>query len=48
MPATLKVLGITSNGSDLDPVPLKGVFPDVPDQICKLRVLKEITKAVTI
>src|SRR5664280_1498591 len=42
----LKVLGITTDGSDLYPVPLEAVFPDVPHQICEFHVLKEITKAV--
>jgi hypothetical protein len=42
----LKVLGITTDGSDLDPVPLKALVPDVPHQICEFQVIKEITKAV--
>jgi Transposase len=42
----LKVLGITTDGSDLYPVPLKAVFPGVPHQICEFHVLKEMTKAV--
>src|SRR5947209_4317306 len=42
----LKVVGITTDGSDLYPVPLEAVFPDVPHQICEFHVLKEITQAV--
>jgi hypothetical protein len=42
----LKVLGITTDGSDLYPAPLKAVFPGVPHQLCEFHVLKEITKAV--
>lgn len=42
----LKVVGITTDGSDLYPVPLKTVFPGVPHQVCEFHVLKEITQAV--
>jgi Transposase len=42
----LKVLGVTTDGSSLYPVPLAEVFPDVPHQVCRFHVLKEITKAV--
>jgi hypothetical protein len=42
----LKVLGITTDGSDLYPVPLEAVFPGVPHQVCEFHVLKEITQAV--
>jgi hypothetical protein len=42
----LKVLGVTTDGSNLYPVPLAEVFPDVPHQVCRFHVLKEITKAV--
>jgi len=42
----LKVVGITTDGSDLYPVPLKVVFPGVPHQVCEFHVLKEITQAV--
>jgi hypothetical protein len=42
----LRVWGITTDGSNLYPVPLEAVFPDVPHQICEFHVLKEITKAV--
>ena len=42
----LKVVGITTDGSDLYPVPLKTVFPGVPHQVCEFHVLQEITQAV--
>jgi hypothetical protein len=42
----LKVVGITTDGSDLYPVPLEAVFPGVPHQVCEFHVLKEITQAV--
>jgi hypothetical protein len=42
----LKVAGITTDGSDLYPAPLADVFPNVPHQVCRFHVLKEITKAV--
>jgi hypothetical protein len=42
----LVVLGITTDGSDLYPVPLEVVFPGVPHQVCEFHVLKEITQAV--
>ena len=40
------MLGITTYGSDLYPVPLEAVFPGVPNQVCEFHVLKEITQAV--
>ena len=42
----LKVVGVTTDGSNLYPVPLAEVFPDVPHQVCRFHVLKEITKAI--
>jgi Transposase len=42
----LKVLGITTDGSDLYPAPLAEFFPGVPHQVCRFHVLKEIVKAV--
>ena len=42
----LTVLGITTDGSNLYPVPLAEIFPEVPHQVCRFHVLKEITKAV--
>jgi hypothetical protein len=42
----LKVLGVTTDGSNLYPVPLAEIFPGVPHQLCRFHVLKEITKAV--
>jgi hypothetical protein len=41
-----KVLGVTTDGSNLYPAPLAEIFPDVPHQVCRFHVLKEITKAV--
>jgi hypothetical protein len=42
----LKVLGVTTDGSNLYPVPLARIFPGAPHQVCRFHVLKEITKAV--
>lgn len=42
----LKVLGITTDGSSLDPVVIKDLFPGARHQVCEFHVLKEITKAV--
>jgi hypothetical protein len=42
----LSVLGITTDGSSLYPKVLKQLWPDVPHQLCKFHVIKEITKAV--
>jgi len=42
----LKVLGITTDGSNLYPAPLAEIFPDAHHQVCRFHVLKEITKAV--
>jgi Transposase len=40
------VLGITTDGSQLYPVPISLVFGAIPHQICEFHVLKELTKAV--
>ena len=42
----LKLRGVTTDGSNLYPTPLAEIFPDVPHQVCRFHVLKEITKAV--
>ena len=42
----LKVLGITTDGSPLYPVVIKGLFPEAKHQVCQFHVLKEITQAV--
>jgi hypothetical protein len=42
----MEVTGVTTDGSNLYPAPLAEVFPDVPHQVCRFHVLKEITKAV--
>jgi hypothetical protein len=40
------VAGITTDGSQLYPKALAGLWPGVPHQVCEFHVLKEITKAV--
>jgi hypothetical protein len=40
------VLGITTDGSPLYPVPIALVFGAIPHQICEFHILKELTKAV--
>lgn len=40
------VVGITTDGSALYPVPLAEVFSGVPHQVCEFHVLEELTKAV--
>ena len=42
----LTLLGVTTDGSALYPVPLAEVFGDVPHQICTFHVLAEIGKTV--
>jgi hypothetical protein len=42
----LLVKGITTDGSDLYPKPLKELWSDVPHQVCRFHVLRNITKAV--
>jgi Transposase len=42
----LHVVGITTDGSNLYPVPLAELFSGVPHQVCEFHVLKELTKAV--
>jgi len=42
----LSLLGITTDGSSLYPEPLAELWPDVPHQVCRFHVLKEITKSV--
>jgi len=42
----LLLLGITTDGSNLYPEPIKDVFPGVRHQICVFHVLKEINKAI--
>jgi hypothetical protein len=37
----LKVLGVTTDGSNLYPAPLAEIFPSVPHQVCRFHVLKE-------
>ena len=36
--------GVTTDGSELYPEPLKELWPDVPHQVCEFHVIKEITK----
>ena len=40
------VLGITTDGSPLYPVPISLVFGAIPHQICEFHILQELTKAV--
>ena len=42
----LTVRGVTTDGSDLDPAPIRAVFGDVPHQVCTFHVLREVTQAV--
>jgi hypothetical protein len=42
----LTLLGITTDGSALYPVPLAEVFGDVPHQICTFHIVAEVNKAV--
>jgi Transposase len=43
---SLRVAGITTDGSPLYPAPIHDVFGPIPHQICEFHVLKEITAAV--
>jgi Transposase len=40
------VLGITTDGSPLYPLPIDLVFGSIPHQVCEFHVLKELTQAV--
>ena len=42
----LTVLGITTDGSPLYPGPLSLVFNEVPHQICRFHILKELTLSI--
>jgi hypothetical protein len=42
----LRVMGITTDGSDLYPPAIVAAFGEVPHQICEFHVLKQITLAV--
>lgn len=42
----LTLAGITTDGSQLYPVPIADVFGRIPHQICEFHVLAELTKAV--
>jgi hypothetical protein len=42
----LRVRGITTDGSNLYPLILQELWPEVPHQLCEFHILKEITKAV--
>jgi hypothetical protein len=41
-----RVLGITTDASPLDPLPLSLVFPNISHQICEFHILQERTQAV--
>jgi Transposase len=43
---SLVVKGITTDGSNLYPTPLKELWPEVPHQVCRFHVLRDITKAI--
>jgi len=43
---SLLVIGITTDGSNLYPKPLNELWPDVPHQVCRFHVIRDITKAV--
>jgi len=43
---SLKLVGVTTDGSPLYPEPLRDVFGAVPHQICEFHALKELTKAI--
>jgi Transposase len=42
----LSLRGITTDGSSLYPEPLADLWPDVPHQVCRFHVLKEVTQSV--
>lgn len=42
----LTLRGVTTDGSNLYPVPLDTVFPGVPHQSCEFHIIKEINKSV--
>jgi hypothetical protein len=42
----LTLAGITTDGSQLYPVPITEVFGDIPHQICEFHTIAELTKAV--
>lgn len=42
----LTLKGVTTDGSNLYPEPLRAVFGDVPHQLCEFHVIKELTKAI--
>jgi len=42
----LLLQGVTTDGSNLYPVPISRVFGDVSHQLCEFHVIKELTKAV--
>jgi len=43
----LKLLGITTDGAPLYPAPIVEVFgPDVPHQLCRFHIIKELNKAI--
>jgi hypothetical protein len=42
----LKVLGVTTDGSQLYPEPLRQVWPEARHQVCRFHVLRDITRAI--
>jgi hypothetical protein len=43
---SLVLRGVTTDGSPLYPEPLRAVFGEIPHQLCKFHILKELTKAI--
>lgn len=41
-----RVLGVTTDGSQLYPEALAAIFPGVPHQVCEFHVIAELTKAI--
>ena len=42
----LTLQGITTDGAQLSPEPIRTVFGDVPHQLCTFHVIKDLTKGV--
>lgn len=43
---SLKLHGVTTDGSPLYPEPLRAVFGAVPHNVCEFHIIKELTKAI--
>jgi hypothetical protein len=42
----LRLLGITTDGSSLYPIPILQVFGEIPHQLCQFHIIKELTQSV--